>query len=189
MGCTSLVWYTDLFLQPAFMHLGFSAAFALFVFAEYVRYCAVYPLGASLHVFLSQFLDAKDSGLVILSHMYLLSGCAVGVWIETRSPLLQQLGLLVLGVGDSCASLVGRKYGRLHWPRSSKTVEGTLAFFGSVVLGACVLRVLRLVEAFHMPHLLLIAALLALAEGVSEQNDNLVLPVLGLLLGSLFPIS
>lgn len=175
--------------QPAFAHLAFSAAFALFVFGEYLRYCAVYPVGASLHFFLSQFLDSKDSGLVILSHMYLLSGCAAGVWLETRSAVLQQLGLLVLGIGDSCASLVGRKYGRLHWPRSSKTVEGTLAFLASVVLSVYALRMLRMVEAFNVWNLTLISMLLAIVEGISEQNDNLVLPVTGLLLGSLLPVS
>ena len=121
--------------------------------------------------------------------MYLLSGCAAGVWLETRSAVLQQLGLLVLGIGDSCASLVGRKYGRLHWPRSSKTVEGTLAFLASVVLSVYALRMLRMVEAFNVWNLTLISMLLAIVEGISEQNDNLVLPVTGLLLGSLLPVS
>ncbi|WFC98574.1 dolichol kinase [Malassezia yamatoensis] len=175
--------------QPAFMHVAFSAAFALFIFGEYLRYCAVYPVGAKLHFFLSQFLDSKDSGLVILSHLYLLSGCAAGVWIESRSAVLQQLGLLVLGIGDSCASLVGWRYGRFHWPQSSKTVEGTAAFLVSVMASVCVLRILRMVESFSMTNLFFISSLLAIVEGVSEQNDNLVLPLTGLLLGSLIPVS
>ena len=68
--------------QPAFTHLSFSAAFALFTFAEYVRYFALYPLGAAVHVFLSEFLDQKDSGTAILSHFYLLTGCAGSLWFE-----------------------------------------------------------------------------------------------------------
>ncbi len=68
--------------DPAFTHLAFSAAFALFVFAEYVRYFALYPCGAAVHVFMSEFLDAKDSGTAILSHFYLLTGCAGALWFE-----------------------------------------------------------------------------------------------------------
>jgi dolichol kinase len=68
--------------DPAFTHLAFSAAFALFVFAEYVRYFALYPFGAAVHVFMSEFLDSKDSGTAILSHFYLLTGCAGALWFE-----------------------------------------------------------------------------------------------------------
>lgn len=68
--------------QPAFAHLAFSSAFALFTFAEYVRYFALYPFGAAVHVFMNEFLDSKDSGTAILSHFYLLTGCANSVWFE-----------------------------------------------------------------------------------------------------------
>ena len=47
-------------------HLSFSAAFSLFTFAAYVRYFALYPFGAAVHVFLNEFLDHKDSGTAIL---------------------------------------------------------------------------------------------------------------------------
>jgi hypothetical protein len=69
-------------LQPAFAHLSFSAAFALFTFTEYVRYFAIYPFGASVHLFMNEFLDHKDGGTAILSHFYLLTGCAGSVWLE-----------------------------------------------------------------------------------------------------------
>ena len=69
-------------VQPAFTHLSFSVAFAAFNFAEYVRYFALWPLGVSVHLFLNEFLDHKDSGTAILSHFYLLAGCASPVWLE-----------------------------------------------------------------------------------------------------------
>lgn len=31
-------------------------------------------------------------------------------------------------LGDAAAALVGRKFGRLHWPNSKKTIEGSIAF-------------------------------------------------------------
>lgn len=182
-----LLFVPGLAWDPAFMHLAFSVAMALFILLEYLRYCAVFPFGATLHFFLSQFLDNKDTGLVILSHVYLLIGCAVAVWCEAQSKLVLQLGVLVLGVGDACASIIGRQYGRLHWPRSKKTVEGTIGFIASTVGCAYILRLLRLVEPFSVFHFTLVVSLLAVVEGLSEQNDNLVLPLSGLLLSSLIP--
>jgi len=69
-------------VDPAFTHLSFSVAFAAFTFAEYIRYFALWPLGASVHLFLNEFIDHKDSGTAILSHFYLLSGCAIPLWCE-----------------------------------------------------------------------------------------------------------
>jgi dolichol kinase len=69
-------------LKPAFTHLSLSAAFAMFIFAEYIRYFALYPFGAAVHVFISEFLDPKDQGAAVLSHFYLLTGCAGPLWLE-----------------------------------------------------------------------------------------------------------
>lgn len=136
--------------QPAFMHLAFSLAFSVFTFAEYIRYYALYPFGASLHIFLSEFTDHKDSGPVILSHFYLLTGCCGGLWLEGEKQITHQTGVLVLGIGDALASVVGKRYGRLHWPKSSKTIEGSLAFLVSVTLAAWVLRLVGWCEYFNV---------------------------------------
>ena len=75
-------------------------AFALFTFSEYARYFALYPIGAQLHIFFTEFVDSKDNGPVILSHFYLLSGCASGLWLEGRG-IKRLTGVLVLGIGDA----------------------------------------------------------------------------------------
>jgi dolichol kinase len=93
-------------LQPGFTHLAFSFAFALFIFAEYVRYFALYPFGAIVHLFLNEFLDHKDSGTAILSHFYLLTGCALGVWLERYAIRLFQLVRFRLATDDRCLLLV-----------------------------------------------------------------------------------
>ena len=36
-------------------------------------------------------------------------------------------GIILLGVGDSLAAIVGSKYGRIYWPGTHKTIEGSLA--------------------------------------------------------------
>jgi dolichol kinase len=85
----------------AFTHLAFGAAFALFAFAEYVRYFALWPAGAAVHVFVAEFLDAKDGGSAVLSHFYLLTGCASAVWFEAPQRLLAYTGILTVGIGDA----------------------------------------------------------------------------------------
>ncbi len=155
-------------LDPAFTHLGFSLAFSIFVFAEYIRYYALYPFGAALHVFMSEFLDHKDSGPVILSHFYLLTGCAGPLWLEGHSRILQQTGVLVLGVGDALASVVGRRYGKTYWPGgSSKTVEGTAAFIASIMASAWLLRLVGWCENFSSIKYGAVITALGLLEGVS----------------------
>lgn len=181
-----LLFLPGIALDPAFTHLGFSLAFSIFIFAEYVRYYALYPFGAALHVFMSEFLDHKDSGPVILSHFYLLTGCAGPLWLEGHSRILQQTGVLVLGVGDALASVIGRRYGRIYWPGgSSKTVEGTVAFITSIMASAWLLRLVGWCERFDSLKYGAVITSLGLLEGVSDQHDNLVLPIFGYIVASL----
>ncbi|KAK0547060.1 dolichol kinase [Tilletia horrida] len=172
-----LLFVPGILWDPALMHLAFSLAFSLFIFMEYVRYFALLPFGASLHVFLAQFLDSKDSGPVILSHFYLLSGCAASLWLEGPGPIYDVMGVLVLGVGDALASILGKKLGKRHWPGSSKTWEGSATFVVSIVLCGWLLRIAGFVPYFNLPKFALASIATALMEGASEQNDNLILPL------------
>ncbi|KAF9648803.1 hypothetical protein BDM02DRAFT_3095826, partial [Thelephora ganbajun] len=177
-GIAVLMFLPGIGFDPAFTHLAFSAAFSLFIFAEYVRYFALYPFGASVHVFMNEFLDNKDTGTAILSHFYLLTGCANSVWFEGPSQLLHFTGLLALGVGDALASVVGKRLGRNRWsPSNQKTGEGSIAFTLSVTLSALFLRLLGLVEEFPVLRYTSVVALSSLLEAFSVQNDNLILPV------------
>ncbi|KAF8656850.1 hypothetical protein AX16_002397 [Volvariella volvacea WC 439] len=165
-------------IDPAFTHLSFSAAFALFTFAEYIRYFAVYPFGAAVHVFMNEFLDHRDSGTAILSHFYLLTGCAGAVWLEGPSQLLQFSGILALGVGDALASVVGKRMGVHRWMSSTaKTVEGSIAFTLSIVLSAWLLRLVGFAEAFSTLRYTGVVGLCSMLEAFSDQNDNLTLPL------------
>ncbi|TRM64840.1 hypothetical protein BD626DRAFT_490049 [Schizophyllum amplum] len=164
--------------DPAFTHLAFNVAFALFIFAEYVRYFALYPFGASVHLFMNEFLDSKDSGTAILSHFYLLTGCANALWFEAPSQLISYTGVLVLGIGDALASIVGKRIGIHRWsPLTPKTTEGTAAFALSVVLAAWMLRLCGIAESFSTLRYGVITAISAVLEALSDQNDNLTLPL------------
>ncbi|KAG8935523.1 hypothetical protein FRC02_007882 [Tulasnella sp. 418] len=165
-------------IDPAFSHLSFSVAFSLFIFAEYVRYFAIYPFGAAVHLFLNEFLDHKDNGTAILSHFYLLTGCAGSIWFEGPSKALEFVGVLVLGIGDAMASIVGKRWGRVTWTGNSpKTVEGSAAFAISVLVSAWVLRASGVTEPFWTLRYGLCVVLSSILEALSLQNDNLTLPL------------
>ncbi|BGP14302.1 dolichol kinase [Rhodosporidiobolus nylandii] len=180
-----LMFVPGIAVDPAFTSVSFSLAFTLFTFAEYARFFAVYPIGAPLHIFFSEFVDQKDAGPVILSHFYLLTGCAGGLWLE-GSGINRFTGVLVLGVGDSMASIVGKLFGRTRWPGTPKTVEGTGAFILSVVLCAWFFRLIGIVEPFSLTRYFFATTLAALLEASSAQNDNLVIPIYMWSLVSLF---
>ncbi|KAJ6631015.1 hypothetical protein B0H10DRAFT_1938590 [Mycena sp. CBHHK59/15] len=164
--------------DPAFTHLAFSVAFALFVFAEYVRYFAIYPVGAAVHLFMNEFLDQKDRGTAILSHFYLLTGCAGALWLEGPTRLVQFTGVLVLGIGDALASIVGKRHGRHRWsPTTQKTLEGSAAFTVSVVASAWALRLCGLADPFSTVRYIGVVAVASVLEALSDQNDNLTLPL------------
>jgi dolichol kinase len=103
-GLAVVMFLPGVAVDPAFTHLSFSAAFALFIFAEYVRYFAIYPFGAAVHLFVNEFLDHKDRGTAILSHFFLLTGCAGSVWLEGPSRILMYTGILALGV-ENCSAV------------------------------------------------------------------------------------
>lgn len=50
------------------------------------------------------------------------------------------------------------------------------------------LRIFGLVEAFRMVPFTVVMVLLAMIEGLSEQNDNIVLPLSGIFLTSMIPL-
>ncbi|WVW82713.1 hypothetical protein I302_104724 [Kwoniella bestiolae CBS 10118] len=176
-------------VDPAFTHLSFSVAFAAFNFAEYIRYFALWPFGVSVHLFLNEFLDHKDSGTAILSHFYLLAGCASPLWLEGPSEILCYFGVLSLGIGDALASIVGRKIGRLRWTTSSgKTVEGSVAFLLSMLACSGALWLVGVVDTFRPTPYIITTTLATLLEAFSDQNDNLILPMYGWALGILLGV-
>lgn len=48
---------------------------------QYVRLSWIPPLGQVIQSALITFVDEKDAGPLILTHLYLLLGCAVPLWL------------------------------------------------------------------------------------------------------------
>lgn len=114
---------------------------------------------------MSEFIDEKDSGAAILSHFYLLTGSMMCLWMENGRIADNLSGVLVLGVGDAMASIVGKKIGKRKWTNlSNKSIEGTIGFAISMII-------VRLFESQQLIPILLTS----LMEGFSLQNDNLII--------------
>ncbi|KAI9332127.1 hypothetical protein DFJ73DRAFT_855980 [Zopfochytrium polystomum] len=172
-------------LDAELMHLAFSVSISALIMIEYVRAFRVWPVGAEIHSFLQQFVDKWDQGPVVLSHLYLLLGCALPVWLNRIPDKTFRAGLggiIVLGIGDSMASIVGYRIGKTKWLNSSKSVEGTVAFCTSVFL--CFMMMDFTLRG--VAQLLFVSVMTGLFEAFSDQNDNLVIPLFSVALFNLF---
>jgi len=87
-----------------------SLATSLFLLAEVIRHYKVPPFGNQLGEFFSIFTDERDTrGPLVVSHIFLLIGCSVPVWmslygsdISSNSlPIEGFSGVLCLGCGDA----------------------------------------------------------------------------------------
>jgi dolichol kinase len=129
--------------------LGFCSAVLLcaFVLCEYVR---IQGRGSQFSVqvtrLLRSFTDARDSGTFIISHLSLLVGLSVPVWLHSTKfdsapdkcipeALLLSSGTMALGIADVLGVLIGRRFGVIAICKGSKkTLEGTVsAIAGTVV--------------------------------------------------------
>jgi len=180
-----LVYISGLAFSPILLYLCSVAAFILMVSVEAVRWSNVYPpVSSFLSSRLKPFLDLKDSGSLILTNIYLLVGVSWPLWIypsplhQLPSPLVLYTGVLSVGVADSAASIVGSIMGRITWgPNSSKTIEGSVAGAISSIACAMTLSAFNLVVIDSWSAFFLSVVGMVLTEALSNQVDNLTLPL------------
>jgi dolichol kinase len=139
----------------------------------------------TLHRFMIAFVDAApsrnwDQGPFILSHIYLLFGCALPLFMAVMTDTKPTghvhqwtalSGPLLVGIADAAASIFGRYFGRHCLPGHFKTWEGTL---GAAV--ALTLSVVVISTAWSLTggaYWLVFGLLGVVFEGFSIQNDNL----------------
>ncbi|XP_057675089.1 dolichol kinase [Corythoichthys intestinalis] len=168
------------------LHVASAGCLAVFLFLEYVRYFRIKPLGTPLRRLLASFLDDRDSGPLILTHVYLLLGMALPVWLSPTAcasagagGLAPYAGVLAVGVGDAVAAVFGAALGELRWPGTRKTVEGTATSVLAQVAAVALLLIfdaeVDLDGAFSW--VLASVTLVAVLEAYTAQIDNLLLPL------------
>ncbi|CAK0785366.1 hypothetical protein CVIRNUC_008574 [Coccomyxa viridis] len=138
-----------LLVDPQLLAMSMAIAAALLVVVEVVRMGNVPYLGPKIHEFMTSFIDSRDAGALLVSHFSLLAGMAAPVWVSAVSstpvgacvPALSTTfsGIMVLGIADSAASAIGRRFGRRRLLGTRKTLEGTLGAILCTVVGWLVL--------------------------------------------------
>lgn len=155
--------------------LGFACAGALAVLlvGETVRRARL--LGANvLDALAEPLLDERDGGSLVVTHLYLLIGCAAPVWLAPMSNVRGAAGLATVGVLDAVAAVVGRRIGTTLWPNGAgRTVQGTAAGIVAAI-PFCAVFAADLSELAAAVVALIAVGLL---EAHSTQIDNLVLPL------------
>lgn len=107
-------------------------------------------------------------------------GTALLIISLIQVPMVCAVGVAVLGLADPAAGLVGRRYGRVRLV-NGRTLEGTLAFFGTGVLATLAVLSIWHVDVSFSARLAIgaaAAAVGALAELFTKQlDDNFTVPV------------
>lgn len=144
----------SIYVDPTFAALALSIVLALFLLLDLLRASQLPPLSKPLASFLAPYVDGRDlRGPVVISHIFLLIGCAIPLWLSLGSlprsgagymegwevptrEVAMVAGVVCVGLGDAAASLIGRRYGHRKWYwGGGKSLEGSIAFAAAVFAG------------------------------------------------------
>lgn len=177
------------------LYVAATVCLAVFIFLEYVRYFRIKPLGHTLRSLLSLFLDERDSGPLILTHIYLLLGMSLPVWLIPRPctqkgslggarALVPYAGVLAVGVGDTVASIFGSTMGEIRWPGTKKTFEGTMTSIFAQIISVALILIFDSGVDLNYSYAWLLGSIstVSLLEAYTTQIDNLLLPLYLLIL-------
>ena len=195
------------FIDPCFISLALILILAMFLLLDLFRASQLPPISKPLSAFLAPYVDGRDHrGPIVVSHIFLLIGCAIPLWLSLAAiprsgqepwagwevnarDVSMVSGVVCVGMGDSAASLVGRRYGRHKWYwGGGKSLEGSLAFAAAVTVGLIAAHTWLRTGGWVLydgqsPAIVLGKAFLAatgasLTEAVlTGANDNVVVPV------------
>nr|CAG4634998.1 EOG090X0BFL [Alona affinis] len=185
-GVVVAIYLPGILMDAELLFTASVIALAAFMLLEAVRIYNLEGLGAVLQNSMAGFLDEKDQGSLILTHIYLLVGCSLPVWIFPETAvtsaseiLLLCSGVISLGIGDAAASIGGSLYGKTKWPGSEKSIEGTAFSIAAELVFVGVLQIFGVFGSWTVPWLryLITAVATSLVEAHTTQVDNLVLPL------------
>lgn len=172
------------YFEPAFTAFAQAVALAVMLLIEVVRVADICHLSRAIERYTTALRDSRDSGPFILSHVYLLLGNALPLWLcmfygrDVRG-LLAVSGIISLDVLDSTASIMGTEFGQLKWRGSDKTVEGTViaAMVSATFANSWVLLTGTVGSMLETRTIIFATIVTSLFEAWTSHIDNLVLPV------------
>lgn len=207
-GMMVVMFLPTVFIDPVFAALALTLVLAMFLILDLFRASQLPPVSKPLTHFMAPYVDGRDHrGPVIVSHIFLLIGCAIPLWLSlaatertgeppwegwdvSKRDLSMISGVVCVGMGDAAASLIGRRYGRRRWCWSGgKSFEGSLAFAVAVILGLAVAKLWLVIGgwagaggdswALTLGKAAVAATCASLTEAVlTGGNDNVIVPVI-----------
>ncbi len=164
--------------------------------AEYCIENPVYRIAVPvLFIFINAFAVATDMikglgmkdkrrNLGLVLYPVSVSGVVLLEILGIITPESAVTGVLVMGLGDGLAAVVGTKWGRHGYTvygKYHKSIEGSLAM--AAVTAACALCFTKM----SLPYALLLALIMSLVENLSPSTvDNVSVPFAAALLSELF---
>ena len=170
------------FISLPLLKIAFAVAATLFIYIETFRHSfKSWKYTDYLEKFMEKCRNELDRGDMILSHLYLLLGCAMPFWFSPNDKLSLSSfsGVISLGIGDSLASIGGRRFGKTRWHQNTrKTIEGSLTgCIGMFISWIILNNQLSNGSKTAWPKLLAISIASSLWEALTDLNDNLTLPL------------
>ena len=196
------------FIDPTYAALSLSLVLTVFLILDLIRASQLPPLSKPIASFLAPYLDGRDfRGPVVISHIFLLIGCALPLWLTLASlprtgsdyltgweiptrEISMVSGVICVGLGDAAASLIGRRYGHRKWLwGGGKSLEGSAAFatavFAGLIASSAWLRIGRWPVTDGEASILtsvrnagVCGSIASLTEAVlTGGNDNVIVPV------------
>lgn len=197
-----------LYVDPTYPAMALGLILAIFLILDLLRASQLPPLSKPIATFLAPYVDGRDfRGPVVISHIFLLIGCAIPLWLALASigrtgegyakgwetptrDASMVAGVICVGLGDAAASLIGRRYGHRKWLwGGGKSLEGSVAFAFAVWMGLTFASVWLRVGGWKVAdeplgvlasgrNSLVCASLASVTEAVlTGGNDNVIVPV------------
>lgn len=177
--------YPALIVEPNFVCLSLLGSIILFLIIEIIRYNKFTFIGQWLFDKLKIFQDFKDlKGPLNLSYIFLILGVVLPIVydliiIQNGISIRSFIGIITLGVGDSFASIIGKKYGSIKWKSGNKSLQGSIAFITFTLIGFYIADQFLLEsqqKVKNWENLFISCFLAALLEGSATLNDNFLIP-------------
>lgn len=163
----------------------------IMLFVEMIRAWKLEPLGERLENVCRTLRGGWDNQYLTLSHIYLLVGAFIPLWLipvepdTTANKLLLSSGLISLGIGDTAAAIIGSFFGQTTiGKKSKKTVEGLFGNFFAMVLFK--LYWIGYTNFLGEYSFMLAAIFTSLIEAITVSCDNLILPLVMILFLRIF---
>lgn len=173
-----LLFVPSLVMDSGLLGIALSIALCAFLAIEIVRISNINGVSNHINSFLGQFIDARDQGTFIVTHITLLLGLALPIWLSQpwvhKGSIAPYAGIIATGVGDAAASIAGTFYGKTKIARDTKkTIEGTAASVGAMILCWMVLAGISSKVVTGLGWIVVASVISSTLEAATDQFDNL----------------